>query len=48
MAAGRSQYGMQVFDQHLRELYEASTITMETAMAAATSPADFERALTFE
>jgi twitching motility protein PilT len=48
MTAGRSQYGMQVFDQHLRDLYEAGTITKEVAMAAATSPADFERALTFE
>jgi twitching motility protein PilT len=48
IAKGQSQYGMQTFDQHLRELYEAGTITMETAVAAATSPADFERALTFE
>jgi twitching motility protein PilT len=48
LIAGRSQYGMQAFDQHLRDLYEAGTITRETALAAATSPADFERALTFE
>ena len=46
--AGRSQYGMQDFDQHLKELYEAGTIALETAMSAATSPSDFQRALTFE
>ena len=46
--AGRSQYGMQAFDQHLKELYEAGTISLETAMGAATSPSDFQRALTFE
>jgi twitching motility protein PilT len=46
--AGRSQYGMQAFDQHLKELYEAKKISLETALAAATSPSDFQRALTYE
>lgn len=44
---GRQHYGMQSFDQHLRDLYQAGTITMETALAAASNPADFQRALTF-
>ena len=42
------QYNMQSFDQHLRILYKAKKITMETALAAATNPADFERNLSFE
>jgi twitching motility protein PilT len=41
-------YGTQSFDQHLAQLYRAETITMETARAYATSPTDFERALSFE
>jgi twitching motility protein PilT len=41
----RIQYGMQSFDQHLIDLYQAGVITLETAKAAATNPADFERAL---
>jgi twitching motility protein PilT len=44
---GRGQYGMQTFDQHLIQLYQNGFITLETAKAAATSPADFERALHF-
>ncbi|RPI24555.1 MAG: PilT/PilU family type 4a pilus ATPase [Acidobacteria bacterium] len=44
---GRDQYGMQTFDQHLRDLYLAGIITMETAKSAATSPNDFERNLKF-
>ena len=48
IAAGRDQYGMQLFDQHLRVLYEEGHVTLETAMAAATSPSDFQRALSFE
>lgn len=46
--AGRSHYGMQTFDQHLIDLYGRKLITLETAMAAATSPSDFERSLHFE
>ena len=48
IAAGRIQYGMQTFDQHLTELYRGGLVTMEVAMAAATSPADFERNLQFQ
>ena len=45
--AGRSQYEMQSFDQHLTELYQTEKITLEAAVEASSSPADFERALTF-
>jgi twitching motility protein PilT len=48
IAQGRSQYGMQTFDQHLMELVQQQVITVETALSAATSPADFQRALTYE
>ena len=41
----REMYGTQSFDQHLIELYNAGVISLETAKAAATNPADFERAL---
>ena len=41
----REMYGTQSFDQHLIELYNAGIISHETAKAAATNPADFERAL---
>ncbi len=44
---GREIYGMQTFDQHLTELYRGGAIDFETAKAAATSPADFERNLRF-
>ncbi|RMH71678.1 MAG: type IV pilus twitching motility protein PilT [Gemmatimonadetes bacterium] len=45
---GKMQYGMQSFDQHLTELYRNNDITLETAVAAAASPADFQRALMFQ
>jgi len=45
---GHLQYGMQTFDLHLSQLYKSGLISLETATAAATSPADFERALNFE
>jgi twitching motility protein PilT len=45
---GRELYGMQTFDQHLMELYSAGDIDLESARAAATSPADFERNLVFK
>ena len=45
---GRSQYGMQSFDQHLTDLYKAGQITLETALEAASNPSDFQRALAFE
>ena len=44
---GRTQYNMQSFDQHLSDLFHAQVITLETALAAATNRADFERALHF-
>jgi twitching motility protein PilT len=44
---GREMYGMQTFDQHLTDLYKAEVISLETAIAAATSPSDFERNLNF-
>lgn len=47
IAKGRSQYGMQTFDQHLIELHKAGMITVEVAKAAATNPSDFERNLHF-
>jgi twitching motility protein PilT len=40
--AGREQYGMQTFDQHLADLVHAKEVTFETAMAASTNPSDFE------
>jgi len=45
---GRSQYGMQTFDQSLIDLYKGGLITLDTAKEAATNPADFVRALHFD
>jgi twitching motility protein PilT len=45
---GRELYHMQTFDQHLTDLYQQNLISLETAKAAATSPADFERNLHFQ
>ncbi len=45
---GGSQYGMQSFDQHLMALYRDEQISLDAAMAAAASPADFERNLQFQ
>ena len=42
---GSDQYRMQTFDQHLTDLYLRGIISLETALAAATNPSDFERAL---
>ena len=44
---GGSMYGTQSFDQNLMHLYRKGLITVEVARAAATSPDDFERNLTF-
>jgi twitching motility protein PilT len=44
----REQYGMQTFDQCLRDLLRGDFITLDVAKAAATSPADFVRALHFD
>ena len=38
----RDQYGMQTFDQHLMDLVAGDMVTYETALAAASNPADFE------
>jgi len=43
IAAGRNQYGMQTFDQHLMDLFREGIIDLETAKRTATSPSDFER-----
>ena len=40
MSEGRETYGMQTFDQHLYELWEAEEISEETALEFATSPKD--------
>ena len=48
VADGRTQYGMQTFDQHLMELFQREQITLDVAKGAATSPADFERNLQFQ
>ncbi len=41
MAEGRTQYGMQTFDQSLMDLYKRGLITQERAMEYATNPAEF-------
>ena len=46
--AGREQYGMQTFDQHLTQLYREGVISLQTATESSSSPADFQRALQFE
>lgn len=38
-------YGMRTFDQHLLELYEGGTITMDDAMHASSSPHDLRLAM---
>jgi len=48
IARGRKEYGMQTFDQHLMDLYKAGMIDLATAKSAASSPADFERALDYD
>ena len=42
IAEGREQYGSQTFDQHLMDLVHQDLVTFETAMMAASNPADFE------
>ena len=48
IAKGRSDHGMQTFDQHVLDLYRANKISLQTARAAATNGADFETQLTLE
>jgi twitching motility protein PilT len=45
MARGES---MQTFDQHLLDLLRANKVSLETALAAATNPADFKTRLALE
>jgi twitching motility protein PilT len=45
---GKTNYGMQTFDQHLSELYSKSVITKEVALEAATSPSDLLRQLNLD
>jgi twitching motility protein PilT len=44
---GKDAYGMQSFDQHLIALVRQGAITMDTARAAASSPSDLERAMSY-
>jgi twitching motility protein PilT len=44
---GGTMYGTQSFDQNLMKLHRDGMITLEVAMAAATSPEDFQRNLHF-
>jgi twitching motility protein PilT len=41
MADGKSQYGMQTFDQSLMDLYRRDLISYESALHFATNPAEF-------
>jgi twitching motility protein PilT len=45
---GRTQYGMQSFDQDLARLVREKKITFEAAVQYASSPSDLERALRFD
>jgi twitching motility protein PilT len=47
IARGRPE-NMQTFDQHLLDLLRANKISVETAMAAASNPADFKTKLALE
>ena len=40
IAAGRAQYGMQTFDQHLEQLVQDDTIELQVALATASRPSD--------
>jgi twitching motility protein PilT len=42
MEEGRSQYGMQTFDQHLMELVSEGAVDYDTAKYASSKPDDFE------
>ena len=42
MEEGREQYGSQTFDVHLEQLVREEMVSYETALAASSSPADFE------
>jgi twitching motility protein PilT len=42
IAEGREQYGMQTFDQHLKELVASGDVSYEVAHANASNPSDFD------
>ncbi|MEX0912326.1 MAG: PilT/PilU family type 4a pilus ATPase [Gemmatimonadota bacterium] len=42
ISEGRTQYGMQTFDQSLMDLYRSDSISFETALQYATNQADFK------
>jgi twitching motility protein PilT len=42
IAAGRDEFGMQTFDQHLEELVAADAIDVSVAKAAAARPSEFQ------
>jgi hypothetical protein len=44
---GKEVSGMQTFDQHLGDLVNNRSITMETALEYATNPSDFQRNFSF-
>ncbi|MCO5142181.1 MAG: PilT/PilU family type 4a pilus ATPase [Oligoflexia bacterium] len=44
---GKEVSGMQTFDQHLAELVQRKVISVETALANASNPTDFQRNLSF-
>ncbi len=44
---GREVSGMQTFDQHLAEMVREGLITMDTGVAYATNPSDFQRNFSF-
>jgi twitching motility protein PilT len=43
MRGAREEHGMQTFDQHLLDLVAEGAVSYETALAAASNPANFER-----
>ena len=42
ISEGKEQYGMQTFDQHLKELVAAGDVSYEVALANSSNPNDFE------
>ena len=42
MVAGRQEFGMQTFDQHLAELVRSGEVEFKVALASSTDPAEFE------
>ena len=48
ISKGRELMGMQTFDQHLLDLYQAGKIKLETAREAASNPQDFDTKLALE